>query len=345
MSMVRQERPGVYSAYEASSLVSERQGRRKVGLAAVDAAITQPDVVTVTGPEQAVAALGEGALAKLCQLILCNGAAAVVVSRVKGEEDRGKALQALEQVEDLPLVVCDSDQESVHQAVKAHVQACSAARRERVAVVGGGAGETVEQLVQRAKALDSERVILVGPGGVDDAGGDAPVGALAAAVAGAIAGQRDPAVPLGGAALLGLGGVDAAYSDNDVDLLVRGGVTAAECVGGEVSVIRGITTRGASDKTWRELNTILIVDDVIPAVRKALKARFKRAKNTEQSRGAIRAQVVLELEQKVADEIIVSYDAVTVQADPAEPTVCLVDFAFAVVHGLNQIWITAHITV
>ena len=34
-----------------------------------------------------------------------------------------------------------------------------------------------------------------------------------------------------------------------------------------------------------------------------------------------------------------------VAADPEDPTRCLVDFSFAVAHGLNQIWLTAHITV
>ena len=67
-------------------------------------------------------------------------------------------------------------------------------------------------------------------------------------------------------------------------------------------MVRGITTRTRSgeseDATWRELSTVLIVDDVIPAIRESLRARFRRAKNTEQSRGAIRSQVVLELENK-----------------------------------------------
>ena len=87
------------------------------------------------------------------------------------------------------------------------------------------------------------------------------------------------------------------------------------------------------------------MDDVIPTVRNALKARFRRAKNTEQSRGAIRSQVVVELENKLAREIITGYENVTVTADTENPTVCLVDFAFTVAHGLNQIWLSAHITV
>ena len=87
------------------------------------------------------------------------------------------------------------------------------------------------------------------------------------------------------------------------------------------------------------------MDDVIPTLRSALRAKFRRAKNTAQSRGAIRAQVVLELENKLAREIITGYENVAVTADSEDPTRCLVDFSFTVAHGLNQIWLTAHITV
>lgn len=139
------------------------------------------------------------------------------------------------------------------------------------------------------------------------------------------------------------------YSDNDIDLLVRGGVTPLESVSGVISPVRGITTRtttgGAADATWRELTTILVVDDIIPTVRAALRSKFSRAKNNARSRGAIRSQVIVELEKKVAAEIIDSYGEVAVTADAEDPTVCLVEFSFAVAHGLNQIYLTVHITV
>jgi len=113
--------------------------------------------------------------------------------------------------------------------------------------------------------------------------------------------------------------------------------------------VRVVTTRtttdGAADRIWHDLSAILVVDDVIPAIRSALKARFRRAKNTAQSRGAIRSQVILELENKLAREIITGYESVSVSADSEEPTRCLVDFSFTVTHGINQIWLSAHITV
>ena len=91
--------------------------------------------------------------------------------------------------------------------------------------------------------------------------------------------------------------------------------------------------------------TILVVDDVIPSIRAALGAKFARAKNTAQTRGAVRSQVILELEGKVAAEIISGYGEVTAQALESDPTVCLVTFSFTVAQGLNQIWLSAQITV
>ena len=246
-------------------------------------------------------------------------------------------------------MLCDSADAVVHGKLKTSVDSASAARRERIAVVGAAEGESVSQLTARAAALNHQRMVLVGPGGVDGSGEAASGVTLAAAVGGAIAAMSDPAVPLGGQELRGLNGVSQQYSDNDIDLLVRGGVTPLESVSGTVSVVRGITTRtktgDTGDRTWRELSTVLVVDDVIPSVRSALRSKFSRAKNTPQSRGAIRAQVVLELENKLSREIITAYDNVTVTEKADDPTVCLVEFSFTAAHGLNQIWLTAHITV
>ena len=114
-------------------------------------------------------------------------------------------------------------------------------------------------------------------------------------------------------------------------------------------MIRGVTTRTktgqASDQTWRDLTTILVVDDVIPGVREALRARFPRAKNTAQTRGAVQSLVVEVLERKLAAEIITGYDAVEVTALADEPGICLVTFGFTVTHGMDQIWLSAEVTV
>ena len=353
MSGVNHERPGVYSSYDASTVVSSGRGVKTVGVAAKAMRGTVGKVVTLTGYAAGVAAFGEDTVAgmsTILRLLFANGAATVVAVRVADAGtavDYQTAFNTLAR-QDVQIVVCDSSDAVIHRGLRTSVETASGQRKERIAVVGGS-GDTTAQLVERAANLNSERMVLVGPDALDAGGNVLPGVFAAAAVAGVLAMGGDPAVPLNGAELAGLGGLNEEYGDNEIDLLVRGGVTPLESVAGVISPVRGITTRtttgGVADTTWRELTTILIVDDIIPSIRASLRSRFTRAKNTARSRGAIRSQVIVDLEKKVAAEIIDSYGEVSVTAMEADPTVCLVEFSFAVAHGLNQIYLTVHITV
>ena len=229
------------------------------------------------------------------------------------------------------------------------VEAASAQNAECIGLVGLSS-PTVKNLTDRAAVLNSERMVLVAPdvyvwGETEAAGGFM----AASALAGVLTDQSDPALPLNGQVLYGVTGVSAVYEDTQIDALVTGGVTALECWGGKVSVMRGITTRTKTgqtqDATFRELGTILIVDDVVPAIRRSLRAKFTRAKNNALTRNAIRSQVIVELEDRIEREIIEGYDNLTVTALESDPTTCLVEFEFTVVHGLNRIFLTAHISV
>ena len=280
------EHPGVYSSYDASSVIGGKKTARILGAAAVSTTGTANEVVTLTSYAEGVSAFGEDAegtvgMAALLAALYRNGAAVVKAVKVSAATPTGyeAAFAALEQ-EAVDVIVCDSTSVDVQLKLRASVEKASGAQRERIGVVSG---------------------------------------------------------------------LSASYDDTQVDTLVTGGVTPLECVSGEVSIVRGITTRtttgGAADKTWRELTTVRIVDDVIPALRASLRARFVRSKNTAQVRAAIRSQVMVELENKRAQEIIDSFGEVSVKASEGDPTVCLVEFSFAVAHGLNRIYLSAHITV
>jgi len=349
VTVTTHERPGVYSAYDVSSLV-RGSGVKNVALIARGGSGDGTEADVWYTYAQAVEKLGkESAMAELARVLFLNGAAAVCGVCVTEDGQYAAAIETAEKLENIGIVVCDSTELTVQQAVRDSVNKASGERRERIAVLPGGVGEDAAALCTRAQALNSERVVLVGPEAVDADGSAAGCVLCASAVAGAIAGERDPAVPLGGAVLKGLNGLNVRWSDSEIDTLVRGGVTALESMNGEISVVRGITTRTktgeAADSSWRELTTILIVDEVIPGIRNALRSRFQRTKNTRQSRNAIRSQVILELESRVNREIISGYENVAVSALEGDPTVCLVEFAFTVAHGLNQIWVSAHITI
>lgn len=355
MSETRHERPGVYSVYDASAVFSAGRSSKTVAVAAKAVQGTVGEVVDLTRYSQAIIAFGEDTaetpgMSTLLRLLFAGGVSHVVAVRVadSGElKDYQEAFALLEQ-QNVQIMVCDSAELSVQQALRQSVVDASENRRERIAVVGGD-GDSVSELVARATALNSERVVLVGGDVMDHTGKELPGVFSAAAVAGMIAVSSDPAVPLNGANLAGVTGMVQSYSDNEIDQMVRGGVTPLECESGVVYPVRGVTTRttngGAADTTWRELTTILVVDDVIPAVRSALRSKFSRAKNTAQCRGAIRTQTIVELERKVQAEIIDSYGDVTVTASADDSTVCVVEFSFAVTHGLNRIYLTVHITV
>lgn len=335
------ERPGVYSVYTASKLLSGSGGNGTAALVGKCRGGNAGELYRLYSYAAAAEAFGEDdGLTRLAELLLRNGAAqvlAVPLEESAGTEAYQEAFQRLEQEEGIKVLLCDSLELEVQTALRESVERASGEKRERLGVAAGPEG--VSALTARAEALNCERMVLTAPGGA----------AAAAAVAGAICALRDPAVPLGGAALLGVGPLEGSFQEAELDTLLRGGVTPVEIAGGRCQVVRGVSTRtksgGVRDETWRDLGTILVIDDVIPAIREQLQARFARSKNTAQVRGAIRSQVILMLEEKLAAEIITGYDGVTAQALEEDAAVCLVSFAFTVAHGLNQIWLKAQITV
>ena len=345
--MAISERPGVYSSVEVTSTLSGTGSGKTVGVAACAASGTKGEVVSLLSYGEAAAKFGSDcALTKLVKLLFQNGAAAVeavaaAVGATATTAEYTAAFAALANKENVTILICDSTDAEVASAMKSSIEGCGENCKYRIGLVETGG--SVSDAAAKAAALNCERIVLTYPSA------EGRAGAVAAAVAGVLAGQTDPALPLNGAELAGVEGFSRIYSDSEVTTLVTAGVTAVESVYGAPSVVRGVTTRtktgGAADTTFRELTTMLIIDDVVPSVRTALRRRFPRVKNTAQTRGAIRTQVIIELEDKVKREIIESFDNVTAAADETDPTVCNVSFSFTVAHGLNRIVLSAHISV
>ena len=212
--MTEHERPGVYSSYDASTVVSGNGTGANVGIAAICSKGEAGKLYSFARYEEAVTAFGEEeGLTGLVKLLFLNGAAQVKAVPVAEEGGYEAAFAVLEAAEDIGVVVCDSETLSVQQALRQSVCDASEARRERIAVVGGD-DEDVEDLIAHASALNSERMVLVGPDVLDTAGESLSGVYAAAALAGLLASSADPAVPINGAALQGLGGVAVQYSDS-----------------------------------------------------------------------------------------------------------------------------------
>ncbi len=353
---ITSERPGVYTSYQASNLTYSRNTRGIVGLVAIAKSGTANQVYSVSSALEAKSIFGDSPMSRIVTVLFQNGVSEIkavpLLTNSDGNApsslDYGNAFDLLVAIDEVQILLCDSNVSPVHTEMKNSIMTSDNRCQHKIGVVEPGG--SVSSIISNAKNINCERIIMVAPGALNMDGEAADIGTLAATVAGAILWEKDPAVPLNGCELYGLGGVTSALSESQIDNLVRGGICPVESVNGKVMVIRGVTTyttdeSGNFDYTWHELTTIRIVDNIIPEIRDTLKAMFSRAKNTAQTRDAIRTQVIITLEKKVANEIIDSYGNVSVTQDEDDPTICNVTFEFAVAHGINKIILTANITV
>lgn len=343
------QRPGVYSDYTLSSSWSAAGNGGTVGLVGLAAGQTLIHISTVGQAESKLATYP--ILQRLALVILRSGGGKVILSPAGGsnKESYSEALERLLIHADVDAVVLDTEVSELQQALKEQVVAYSKEGNECIGVIGLSGG-TVDTLTARALVMNSPRMVL--------AAGTAALkretsisGGIyaAAAVAGVIVGEEDPALPLSGGVLEELDSVRESFTEEELDSLILGGVTVLENTGSGVEIVRGVTTcttiEGVSDNRYRELSTIRIIDHVVPGIRKSLKSRFVRKKNNAATRGAIGDHVTVALESYLKQEIIDGYGDVSVEVSPEDPTVCVVEFSFGVTHGLGRIFLTAHITV
>ncbi len=339
MSITYHERPGVYVEYDATSRAAP-SSIRTVGIAALGQGSMQrydsPPALSSTAGDMVSLAFAAGA----AQVVFCPVSADTAAAYTA-------AVTALLNQGEVSLLAVETEKADVLAAIAALL--CQSGTRECIAFAGMRE-PTAAGLAAMAQSLNCERMVLLG-GDVRMAGRDGFGGGClaAAAMAGLLSAQTDPALPLHGAYLPGLEEVSLHLSEAQIDTLVGAGVTPIETVGGQVRLIRAVTTRtmtdGIADPTWRELTTVCILDDLIPSVRDALAAKFLRRKNTAITRRAIRTQTAIVLDDRVRREIIEGYDALSVDAVEGDPSACRVSFTFRVVHGLSRIHLNVHIIV
>ena len=133
MSISVHQRPGVYSSYDASTVVSGRGTGRLVGLAAVNTQAEAGVAKTITSYDRAVAAFGSSGaedMAELIRLALKNGASGVVAVPVDGESGYEAAFTQLARMEGIALVLCDSTDRAVQKKLRDSVAEAASLRRE-----------------------------------------------------------------------------------------------------------------------------------------------------------------------------------------------------------------------
>ena len=134
-------RPGVYSVYEASAVVGRSPRRGWAGVVGLSEGGTPGKVYPLGTQAEAAQAFGkEDNLTQLVQVCMANGAARVLAVPVEDSSGYAAAFALLAQEENLKVVVCDSETLTVQQALRDHAASAAQDRKERIAVVPGGAG-------------------------------------------------------------------------------------------------------------------------------------------------------------------------------------------------------------
>lgn len=346
MTIINNQRPGVYSRYDVSSAYTTP---RSMQYAAVVAKATSGETGVLhsfTNYAQLIEAFSpdteQTALRGCVQILLQSGVSRVYAVAV---EDGGyeAALALVEEIDGIGAVVCDAAAQADLNVLKTSVLASSEAQRERVAYCAAGANSAEDA----ALALNCERVVLCCPEVKQSGGSVAHAVYSAAAIAGMALAKGDPAWNFSGEELTTVED-PAAIAESGIQTLLAAGVTVIENSGSRTECVRALTTctqiSGETNYTLRALNTILCIDDVMSAMRSALKATLRR-RISGNSLDAIRSQAAVVLADKKADGIIEEYEAPQVSIHSEDPTVCVVELAFHVAHVISQIYVSAHIQV
>lgn len=325
-------RPGIYTRYIIEGNGPALQTERLAGLAALSAK-GAGELLRLSTREEAQTAL-EGVALSMALLLLEAGCSPVLCAPVVDPEDAAAYRQALERLrqEGAYALCCDCDDFAVLEALR---QTALAGRR--LGFVGIG---DPQRALDAAGGLNSERVAICCTGGDDPQTamlGGAALAALALrqTVTGSLAGQALPGLP-----------ATAGMEEQTLIQLCRGGVTACEPVGGELRVLRAVTTRtrtgGLADRGFSSLGTICLVDAVLDGVEAALRARVQNGGATLEE---IQTQTVVELGAQQEAGLLIHFETPTVQADPEDPAICLVGLRFTPASAVDTICLTAKVVI
>ena len=172
---------------------------------------------------------------------------------------------------------------------------------------------------------------------------------LAAALAGRLLNRSSPDVSLNAAELPGIVSVAPWRSEEQVERLLAGGVTPCEWLGGRAECIRAVSTRTrlgeAPDATYRDISTVLIIDDIMRSLREMLNQKLRGVRSSRQSLDSIASQVTVLLGEKEEAGLIREWEQPRVSVDAADPSLCIVSLSFGVAHVVSRIQVQATVTI
>ena len=239
------------------------------------------------------------------------------------------------------VILCDSMEISVLTALSREISAASQNEKERIAVCAVLKAAAVEA----ANQLNTERMVLCVQEGTIPF--EEPSVFYTAAAMGAMIAEAEPDRNFHGEICEGLSDVSA-LSEEEVEELLKNGITVFEQFQEKVQCIRCVTTRthtaGEADRTFSSINTILMIDDIIRSVRERL-AQLIQGKTAAFSEDSIASQAAVILDEKLQQGYVTSFEPPVVYRQESDPSVCIIELEFDLAAVVSRIYLTAHIIV
>lgn len=240
-------------------------------------------------------------------------------------------------------IVLDNYDDEIVAELKTHLAMAETEDMFRYAVIAGTSSEN-DALVDQAESYNDSRIFVAGPEFTTDGTTAVNATIVAAGVTGAVMVElgNDPALPMNGVVVNGIGNVKKSMLESEKKLLGENGVTALYNDG--TPTIHRLVTSYTKDAIWQEGTTRFIADYVLENVENTLRSNYKRTKNVARILDSIKTTVKGLLENFEALEIIENFDpaTLTVVKDPTDLYGALVDYEFDVVTPLYTITINQH---
>ena len=356
--------PGVYSEVDASAAVAGLDANEQV-ICIIATGTSDDTILELTNKayvpyslDDAIEKYGNDSnIVKLMSTTLANGGKRFIIVRVDdvtvpATPDYVKALEIAEYEEAIDIVIFDSTNPLHHTLLKNHNKTTSENRKERIAFVGFAAGTDMATVTTKAKELNTGQVFTFHPN-VLDVNGDELSGIYgAAALAGQVAAELDPSMPMTNVQLNGFYGLATKLKDTEMETLIDSGVIPLETRNGVIKIVRCISTytknaEGQDDITWQEITTVRITHHIFKDMREMLTNKYSRARQTKDTRDNISSDVLSKLLEYQGLEYIenVVPEDVTIMINPLNPLRNDVDFKYDVTGPLNVIYLTGHLVI
>lgn len=240
-------------------------------------------------------------------------------------------------------ILLDTFDDQVITELKTHLAMAESEDMFRYAVVAIDKDGKDDIIQYATTKLNDSRIFLPGPTFTDGTTATDPV-LVAAGLTGCIMSETsDPALPMNGVKIRGIGFVSRAVLESEKNVMAANGVTAIYNDGDPV-IHRLVTTAAKNDPVYQEGTTRFIADYVLENIETILRATYKRTKNVPRILDAIRTTVKNKLQDYEGLEIIENFDdsTLTVVKDPQDAYGALIDYEFDVVTPLYTITINQH---